>query len=150
MKVGMKGLKTFNGHDGGGFEASLYIDGKRSAIIFDGGFGGEWEWTILEKDRVEALEAKMADQPPWEYEMSGNVHSSPMTLDHWLDENVLARAEARSARKIMTLGPDNKVYEWNQPYKKVNRESILEMMKKSSQAEGHTLLNGSPAIVELA
>lgn len=150
MKVEMKGLKTFNGHDGGGFEASLYIDGKRSAIIFDDGWGGEWQWTILEKDRVAALEAKMEDQPPWTYDIDGEEHSAPMTLDLWLDENVLALAEARGARKIQTLGPDGKVYEWNQPYKKANRERIIEMMEKSPKAEGHKLLNGLPAIVEIA
>ena len=150
MKVEMKGYKKFNGHDGGGFEVSLYIDGKRSAIIFDDGWGGEWQWTILEKDRVEALEAKMADQPPWTYEMHDKEYSVDMTLDHWLDEKVLALAEARGSRKINTLGPDGKVYVWNAPYKKANRKQILEQLDKSSQAVEHTLLNGSPAIVELA
>lgn len=37
----IKGLKTFDGMEGGGFECSLYMDGKKVGTAFDSGSGGE-------------------------------------------------------------------------------------------------------------
>jgi hypothetical protein len=39
----VKGIKEFHGHDGGCWECSLYVDGKRTAIVTEDGYGGPLE-----------------------------------------------------------------------------------------------------------
>ncbi len=146
MKVEVKAYKKFHGHDGRGFDCSLYIDGKRTAIISDDGWGGEWMIDIFDQARFDAMEMKIKALPPLESEYG----PMDMDVDIWVEEYLLGTAEASKSRKIMTRAPDGKEYVWDAPYKKANREKILEQLARSKNAEGHILLNGMKATVELA
>lgn len=42
----LKNVKTWNGTDGGGFEASLYRDGKKVGTVFNAGCGGCNEYSF--------------------------------------------------------------------------------------------------------
>lgn len=154
MKVEAKGYKRINGHDGMGFECSIYVDGKRTCHIFDDGWGGEWQYTIFDQKRYDAMNERVTAMDPhiYEYEGDGGEDKSftiDMSLDIWLDETVMARAEARGARKVMTLNSDDgKVYEWSITYKAKDRERLEAHIAKSKPT--HALLNRVPAIVELA
>jgi hypothetical protein len=44
--IELKAVKQFVGHDGYGFEATVYMDGKRIGHAFDGAYGGEIELRI--------------------------------------------------------------------------------------------------------
>jgi hypothetical protein len=46
MTYTIKGLKTWNTHDGGGFQVSLCADGKRIAEVTEGGHGGPLNWAF--------------------------------------------------------------------------------------------------------
>ena len=46
MTYTIKGLKTWNTHDGGGFQVSLYADGKRIAEVTQDGHGGPLHWAF--------------------------------------------------------------------------------------------------------
>jgi len=46
LKLSLKNIKTFDGHDGMvGFNADLYIDGKKSLHVFDDSYGGSIQYT---------------------------------------------------------------------------------------------------------
>jgi len=45
-QVTLKKLKFHKGHDGDGFNADLYIRGKRVATVYDGAYGGGFEYHI--------------------------------------------------------------------------------------------------------
>ena len=56
MNYEVKGVKTFRGMEGYGFNASLYRDGKKVALVIDEGNGGDYnfEWFDFKLPRVEA------------------------------------------------------------------------------------------------
>lgn len=62
-RYAVKNLKTFNGHDGFGFEVSLYRDGKRLGTVTDDGWGGGYNYGMPRED-VEALRAYAKTLPP--------------------------------------------------------------------------------------
>jgi hypothetical protein len=46
LKLSLKNIKTFNGHDGMvGFNADLYIDNKKTLHVFDDSYGGSIQYT---------------------------------------------------------------------------------------------------------
>ncbi len=149
MEVQMKGWKKFTGHDGDGFEASVYVDGKRTVLCVDHAYGGELDYHIFDQERFDALEAKVKSLPGWTSEYLEDETTFPMTLDVWIEEELCPLAEYAKARKPMTLGPDGKYYTWSGTYKKADRERLLRQMSQSEKSIGHRLLNGRPAIVEL-
>lgn len=56
-KYTIKNLKTFIGHEGHGYNADLYRDGKKVAFLIDAADGGELtiHWADMSKPRVEGL-----------------------------------------------------------------------------------------------
>lgn len=44
--IGLKNVKTFQGKEGNGFSASVYLDGKRIGTVTDSAFGGEYDYDI--------------------------------------------------------------------------------------------------------
>lgn len=59
---GVKNYRHFNGHDGQGFDASLYRDGKRIGTVSDDGWGGGYSYGIP-REEMDALEAYAASLP---------------------------------------------------------------------------------------
>ena len=56
----VKNIKTFNGHDGVGLDATLYFDGKKVCSVFDDARGGEVEY-------------RWTDGPDWNSEIAKQV-----------------------------------------------------------------------------
>ncbi|GAH34833.1 unnamed protein product, partial [marine sediment metagenome] len=54
-KYTIKNIKTFRGHDGQGYNATLYRDGKRIAVLIEFASGGplDIEWLDRDEKRVE-------------------------------------------------------------------------------------------------
>lgn len=152
MKVEAKGYKKFHGHDGQGFEVSIYVDGKRTARIFDDGWGGEWQYTIFNQELLDALTEKVTALDPHVYEYNDEDEAKSftvdMSLDIWLDEHVIPLAEFRSARKVFTRDEQGKFFEWDVTYKKAYRENLIKKLAKSRPT--HQMINGNKASVELS
>jgi hypothetical protein len=86
MKYQVKNLKTFNGRDGGGFEASLYKDGKRIATVFNEGCGGCTYYDFTDRTIEEAVRAELKalavqNDPSCE----GYAEADDLYIDHLLD-----------------------------------------------------------------
>src|SRR3990172_8372470 len=56
--VTLKNISTFQGHDGIGLNADIYIRGRKVAHVFDGAYGGCFEYTILGNNDQERDENK--------------------------------------------------------------------------------------------
>lgn len=52
----VKNVKTFQGMEGEGFTASLYLDGKRIGLVRDSAYGGMYEYELT-RDDYNALDA---------------------------------------------------------------------------------------------
>jgi hypothetical protein len=55
MNITLKGIKSFNGMEGKGFSATLYIDGRKAGEVFDDARGGEFCYQILREDHAALL-----------------------------------------------------------------------------------------------
>ena len=59
MKVELKGIKMAGGDETPRFETTLYLDGVKAAVVWNGGTGGRNEWHWLDRTGgVSALSAK--------------------------------------------------------------------------------------------
>lgn len=88
MKYEVKNLKTFNGRDGGGFECSLYKDGKRIGTVFNGGCGAGNYYDFgktepkTEQRLIRELQALAVEQDPT---CDGYCEAHDLYIDHLLE-----------------------------------------------------------------
>lgn len=62
----VKGFKTFRGHDGDGFNANLYYQGKKVCEVDDDAWGGGYSYHWLSKDAKKVLEEIVKVIPPYQ------------------------------------------------------------------------------------
>lgn len=62
MKLSVKNVRMFRGMEGFGFNATLYIDGRKSGLVIDEGNGGAYHYQIPASD-LKLLENYAALQP---------------------------------------------------------------------------------------
>lgn len=65
MEYTIKGLKTFRGTDGHGFNAHLYRDGVKVAFVINAGTGGDttFEWVDFKEPRIDVQMTDYNGQP---------------------------------------------------------------------------------------
>jgi len=61
--IEIKNFKRTKGHDGQGFTLSLYVDNKRTAYVFDDGWGGPLRFEVLCKDGMDEFDCYVSKQP---------------------------------------------------------------------------------------
>lgn len=63
MTYSVKNVKTFMGNKGYGFNASLYEDGKRVALVIDDAWGGclQFQWSDKDVEKRIAAEKRLQD-----------------------------------------------------------------------------------------
>lgn len=91
-KIVLKNVKTFQGHDGGGFNADIWINGVNCMHVYDGAYGGEFEYTenIFKNPKAKKVEENIAllhkyvDQLP-EVETDFIKDGKPMMIKYGLD-----------------------------------------------------------------
>jgi len=64
--ITIKGIKTFQGHEDEGFNATLHINGKKAASVINEGNGGACYWRWEPGADKATWEAHVAGQPPWD------------------------------------------------------------------------------------
>jgi hypothetical protein len=55
MNLTLKNIKTFNGNEGPGFSATLYIDGRKAGDVVDDANGGEYRYHVSREDHAALL-----------------------------------------------------------------------------------------------
>jgi len=60
----VKAVKTFIGNEGYGFNANLYLKGKRVAFVYDDASGGPVRFQWADQEAESAMTAFCATQPP--------------------------------------------------------------------------------------
>ena len=57
--VTLKAIKSFNGHDGQGFNANIYLDNKKIGEISDDGWGGGYQYDFNNKMNEAVFKERM-------------------------------------------------------------------------------------------
>ncbi len=149
MKVQIKGYKRFHGHDGQGFDASIYIDGKRTAIVSDDGWGGGYQFHALNAEtqvQLDELEKAVKALPAKHYEPENGVPAMDldMDLELWIGE-LIELADLAIERKVITRAPDGTYHQWDGGnYKKAEHQRIQDQIDKVVQ--GHDVINRQPVV----
>ena len=139
MKVEIKGAKEFHGHDGQGFDASLYVNGTRTAIVSDDGWGGEWMYDVLHKENFAVLQEAI-EPLTWisEYDKSEN----PMCLDIFLSGIVDEAFTKKDARgNVITKNASGLVQIWNGKFKALDAASWKKRLEMHIDGEFEVVNN---------
>lgn len=88
-KIEIKGLKTFVGREGYGFNANLYVNGKKTAFIADDANGGPFFYEVFDKKVFGELSDYVKTLPSLKTEY-GDLE---MDMDLFLDDYI-AKYEA--------------------------------------------------------
>jgi hypothetical protein len=66
MKFEIKNFKAVRGHDGQGFQCSLYVDGARAAYVFDDGWGGDYQFSEENPRLMKLYDQHVLAQPQYD------------------------------------------------------------------------------------
>ena len=114
-KVELKKVETFQGHDGVGFNADVWIDGVKCTHVHDGAYGGEYEYTNyiyqnpqaeLIKEKLALLDAYIKSLPEIPMEINGEpfIRDGEQVmlkkdLDWYLNDKLVAILETKERKK---------------------------------------------------
>lgn len=122
LKLELKNVKIWAGPDGPVFQASLYIDGKKSGVVSNQGFGGPNEYHEIKKEDLERLDAYCASIPPKETDIK-NKDGSPWMYQ--MDSEGLV---------------DHLLQEWE------DKKELKKCLKRGTVV--HKIIDGKDAIIE--
>ena len=89
----VKGVKTFRGMEGHGFNASLYKGGKRIAFVIDSAHGGDYNYEVTNEELFEELEGHIKTLPDIVTDMvnnDGSAFTYPVDMDSFVAQLVEA------------------------------------------------------------
>ena len=148
MKLELKNIKhsAFASHETHCYEASLYVDGKRAALVSNQGTGGCDSVWILGEGSTRIRNAKLVSA----------AESSLESLESWCCEQVnefLDKRELkRATKKVVVYTRDGRMYKYNikpdqlNKLKKRPEDGIFESVRRwlLNEHEGCTILNDLP------
>ena len=115
----IKNVKTFHGHDGGCWEATLYCEGKRIAIVTEDGWGGNLQFHWLNKFLYhnQTLNAFVLTLPKWGSRFNDDGEDDmDMTPDIYISNLVKAFLTTKDVKKVLkkfAIASSGKIYTWN-------------------------------------
>lgn len=106
----IKNFKSWSSHDGGGFQFSLYVDGKKFAIVTDDGWGGPVDVQCIFASQLESLE-KYVSQFKWqykgaEYDMDLEVWISNLVSEYMFNKKLEKAKKKGITFKLLDDGKD--------------------------------------------
>lgn len=107
-KIELKNVKTFRGTEGHGLNATIYVDGIKTAFIMDAADGGEPQYDVFNKEKFKQLEDYAASLPAEPIVFDGvtmkEKDGTPMTIqpsvDSLVDEVFNQLERAKQAKKL--------------------------------------------------
>lgn len=96
MKLEVKNVKTWTGVEGIGFQASLYADGKRIAIVTDDAWGAEYRYDVRDAEKFTEVLAYVKTLPMLEWH---GIKLEP-SIDSLMDDLVNKYEEDKQWKKL--------------------------------------------------
>ena len=107
-KIELKNVKFFQGHDGTGLNADIWVNGINCMHVFDGAYGGCYDYTnnIYNNPKAEQVKANIkllneyVDSLPLEpHDVGGIVHQFKMDLDMVIDKILNEQEKIKEQKK---------------------------------------------------
>ena len=108
-KVVLKNVKMFQGHDGTGLNADVWINGINCMHVFDGAYGGEFEYTenLYNNPKAEQVKKNIAllneyvnQLPEFDHDFNGRKTKLKMDLDMYIDEILVKQENEKKMKKF--------------------------------------------------
>jgi len=159
--ITLKNVKTFIGREGYGLNATIYVDGIKTAFIMDDASGGEPDYDVFNEEKFDEVKAYCEAQPETPMVIGGEPifrDDKPLmvklTLDELVDnafniiqrENFKKKLERKMLNHIMWGIPGGKTYKEVKmkanldQYPTVNLQARIDHFKKEFKL-GEQFLN---------
>ncbi len=106
MKIEFKNTKTFQGREGVGLNADVYVDSKKCCFVMDDANGGPYHYTVYDQNSFDKLQEYVKSLPKRSFSTdSGKVIQYDMDLDILISEEYdkirLQKEKAKLAKKFI-------------------------------------------------
>lgn len=132
----VKGVKSFRGNEGYGFNATLYKDGKAIAFVYDDANGGcymyEWKDKAAEQPLLELAKQKYPDM---------KFEQMDAFVGSLIDDVLLEKDAAKLTKGKVAILKDGKIYTIKAPNGTVTPQFLELVAKKNPTAR---VLNTAP------
>ena len=155
--VQLKNVKTFEGHEGLGINADVWINGLKCMHLYDSAMGGEYEYTYFTynnpkagqvRENIALLEAYIKTLPPEVTIMNDREFTLDVDMDMFLNEIYEKMQMEKKMKKSILVGVPNatvyEVYGWkNTPLANIPVPSLQKAVDdlKSQCTGGKVILN---------
>jgi len=111
-KVELKNVRTFQGHDGTGLNADIWINGINCMHVYDGAYGGEFEYTenTYQNPKVEQVKANIkllddyiATLPEQTSEFGNKTFKIKVNRDIFINDLLAEKEKAKNQKKMVKL-----------------------------------------------
>jgi len=107
-KIVLKNIKTFQGLDGEGFNAVIWINDVKCMLVIDTASGGEFDYQHnidhpkpgLVKKNIDLLAKWIDEQPKVPFNLGGEDHSLKYCIDMHIENVLIKTQEAKEAKKL--------------------------------------------------
>ena len=130
----VKGVKTFRGNEGYGFNATLYKDGKAIAFVYDDANGGCYSYEWKDTSAIAALEALAKEKHP-----DLKFEQMDAFVNDLVEDVLLERDAAKLVKGKVAILKDGKLYSVKPKSGIVTPEFIALVRQKNAGAK---VLNG--------
>ncbi len=132
MNYHLKGLKTFNGMEGGGYEATLYLDKKKVAIAMNGGAGGCDDFHFVSRDDESAFQAFV---DAWYETSRAKVDWAAFVKEHGLNDDEVSAGSKMESWVSSAIGD----IENQKRLKRLARTQTLFRLKGDNEGDWRTV-----------
>lgn len=139
----VKGIKTFTGREGKGFNATLYRDGKKIAMVSDMADGGmlRFDWVDYSAREEDKLDAYCATLPKTDlgYGMRSVDTDKDLFVSRLVEDADIRKKMSSQLRKKTVFIADGVAYTSPSPFSPATRDALL------SKFPNAIILNALPA-----
>jgi len=154
LKLTLKNVKTFPGHDGmQAFDADVCINGKKAIHVYDSAHGGCFEFTPINTDykaarKIEAsLEEKIASYPSYPCEIGEGIETNDnleIVIDALLSEHLMLKDQKKGLVLESKYGYE--ILKWKagtipNMIKKYGSSQVAKMIQKECDKATQEILN---------
>jgi len=155
-KIQLKNVQTFEGHDGIGLNADVWIDGVKCMHVHDGAYGGQMEYHNFcyknpKADEIKLLIKKFEDYiktlPPTQFISGGKTHSMKMDMDLFITELQEKMEMEKKMKRGVLVGVPNasqySIYKFKMPLSKIPQGQLQASVFriKNKLEKGEVILN---------
>ena len=165
MKIELKNIKYFPGHDGmTGLNADIFVDGVKTAHVYDSAHGGCFKYTTFNKEKMKELEVWVKQQPEKNFGNFKCKYDLDMLVNDLCETKEKEKEKKKLEKKYITSfvwgkpnGPHYQTYGFKSKaplvgLSKTNAKTAVQQLYdkvKSELKEGEVILNTNLAEMNL-